>query len=178
MYNHHANANEQWYQALNDTPGRVGPPIEKPPACMIQYYHAWLDQDGHPFWPFWENVRSWWAIRSLPNVMLLHYEALKTDMPGQIRRIAEFLNIPIDATTWISILHHCSFDYMKANATHSVPLGGVFWDGGAPTFIHKGVNGRWRNVLSAAESQKYEQAARHQLGEECAYWLATGNGSA
>ncbi|MGB6345982.1 MAG: sulfotransferase domain-containing protein, partial [Methyloceanibacter sp.] len=31
MYNHHANANEHWYSALNDTPGRVGPPIDKPP---------------------------------------------------------------------------------------------------------------------------------------------------
>ena len=31
MYNHHANANQVWYEALNDTPGRVGPPIEQPP---------------------------------------------------------------------------------------------------------------------------------------------------
>ena len=30
MHNHHANANELWYQALNDTPGRVGPPIGRP----------------------------------------------------------------------------------------------------------------------------------------------------
>ena len=29
LYNHHAKANETWYEALNDTPGRVGPPIEK-----------------------------------------------------------------------------------------------------------------------------------------------------
>src|SRR3546814_19462338 len=29
MYNHHANANHLWYEALNDTPGPVGPPIEK-----------------------------------------------------------------------------------------------------------------------------------------------------
>ena len=28
FYNHHVNANETWYSALNDTPGRVGPPIE------------------------------------------------------------------------------------------------------------------------------------------------------
>ena len=27
MYNHHANANDFWYQALNDTPGLVGPRI-------------------------------------------------------------------------------------------------------------------------------------------------------
>jgi hypothetical protein len=32
MHNHHANANQFWYEALNDTPGRVGPPIEPPPA--------------------------------------------------------------------------------------------------------------------------------------------------
>ncbi|MGA7545341.1 MAG: sulfotransferase domain-containing protein [Methyloceanibacter sp.] len=30
LYNHHANANEDWYRALNDTPGRVGPPVPKP----------------------------------------------------------------------------------------------------------------------------------------------------
>jgi aryl sulfotransferase len=38
MYNHHANANALWYQLLNDTPGRVGPPIEKPPASIRQYF--------------------------------------------------------------------------------------------------------------------------------------------
>ena len=32
MYNHHANANQMWYDALNLTPGRVGPPIEPPPG--------------------------------------------------------------------------------------------------------------------------------------------------
>jgi len=69
-YNHHVNANQSWYEALNDTPGRVGPPIERPPADIRRYWHDWIDSDGHPFWPFWENVRSWWDIRNLPNVML------------------------------------------------------------------------------------------------------------
>jgi len=27
MYHHHATANDAWYEALNDTPGRVGPPM-------------------------------------------------------------------------------------------------------------------------------------------------------
>src|SRR3546814_8932983 len=74
MYNHHANANHLWYEALNDTPGRVGPPIEPPPDSVRQYFHDWLTRDGFPFWPFWENVRSWWAIRHLPTVLLLHFE--------------------------------------------------------------------------------------------------------
>ncbi|KAJ1400852.1 P-loop containing nucleoside triphosphate hydrolase protein [Ochromonadaceae sp. CCMP2298] len=68
MYNHHANANDLWYGALNDTPGRVGPPIERPVEDIHQYYQDWLDKDGHPFWPFWQNLRTWWEHRHQPNV--------------------------------------------------------------------------------------------------------------
>jgi len=178
MYNHHANANAEWYAALNDTPGRVGPPIEKPPASVRQYFLDWLDRDGHPFWPFWENVRSWWEIRGLPNVMLLHFAELKADMPAQIRRVARFFDIPIDERRWDAIVEHCSFDYMKRNAVKSVPLGGRFWDGGAETFINKGTNGRWRDTLTADDSARYERMAREQLGAPCAHWLTTGEAPA
>ena len=175
MYNHHANANEAWYDALNNSPGRVGPPIEKPPSSITQYFDEWLNGDGHPFWPFWENIRSWWDIRDLPNVYLIHFADLKRDMAGEIRRVADFLEIPINEDIWESILLHCSFDYMKANATQSVPLGGAFWDGGAKTFIYKGQNGRWRDTLSAEEIQRYESLAVEKLGPDCAKWLAEGS---
>jgi aryl sulfotransferase len=175
LYNHHANANDAWYAALNDTPGRVGAPIEPPPADIRQYWRDWLARDGHPFWPFWENIRSWWAIRHLPNVLLLHFADLKRDMPGQMRRIAAFLDIPIDETRWPAIVEYCSFDWMKRNATQSVPLGGAFWDGGAETFIHKGVNGRWADTLTPEDCAEYETRAEQELGAACARWLASGN---
>ena len=177
MYNHHANANQTWYDMLNDTPGRVGPPIEKPPESIRQYFLDWMDRDGHPFWPFWENIRSWWAIRHLPNVLLIHFEALKRDMPGEIRRIARFLDIAIDESRFPAVLEHCGFDYMKAHAAQSAPLGGIFWDGGAATFINKGVNGRWKDTLTAEDCALYEATAREKLGEDCARWLATGERS-
>jgi aryl sulfotransferase len=174
MYNHHARANDAWYAALNDTPGRVGPPIERPPADIRQYWRDWLDGDGHPFWPFWDNVRSWWAVRDLPNVMLLHFADLKRDLPGQMRRIAAFLDIPVDDARWPQIVEYCSFDWMKQNATRSVPLAGAFWDGGAETFINKGTNGRWTDTLTSAESAEYEARAERELGAACAHWLAHG----
>ncbi len=174
MYNHHANANAAWYEALNDTPGRVGPPIDKPPQSISQYYDEWLDKNGHPFWPFWENLRSWWAVRDLPNVHLVHFAQLRKDMPGEIEHIAEFLDIPRAALNWDAIVEHCSFDYMKNHAAGSVPVGGAFWEGGAQTFINKGTNGRWRDTLSPAQSQRYEDMAVSELGAECARWLSTG----
>lgn len=174
LYNHHRNANAAWYAALNDTPGRVGPPIEPPPDDIRQYWRDWMARDGYPFWPFWESLRSWWAIRDLPNVMLLHFSELKRDMPGQMRRIAAFLDIEVDVANWPAIVEYCSFDWMKRNATQSVPLGGAFWDGGAETFIHKGVNGRWADTLTREESEAYEARAERELGPACAHWLATG----
>jgi len=175
FYHHHANANDTWYAALNDTPGLVGEKIARPgveePAA---YFRRWLAQDGHPFWPFWEVIRSWWDIRGLPNVMLLHYAEMKADLPGSMRRIARFLDIAIDERSWDAIVSHCTFDYMKAHAAESAPLGGIFWDGGAETFINKGVNGRWRDLLSVEDVKAYEGRALKELGPDCAKWLATG----
>ena len=174
LYNHHANANEKWYEALNHTPGRVGPPIEPPPAEIRQYWLAWMEGDGFPFWSFWENVRSWWAIRDLPNVRLIHFNDLKRDMPGQMKALAGYLEIPVKAEDWPRIQEYCSFDWMKANATKSVPLGGAFWEAGAQVFINKGVNGRWKDTLTPADNAAYEARAKNELGEDCAHWLATG----
>ena len=67
---------------------------------MREYYHDWLDRDGHPWWPFWENINSWWTIRKLPNVKLIHFAQLKADLPGQMHEIAAFLGIPIDESKW------------------------------------------------------------------------------
>jgi aryl sulfotransferase len=162
---------------LNDTPGRIGEPIGPPPESVRAYFLDWLERDGHPFWSFWDNVSSWWAIRDLPNLMLLHFEELRRDLPGQMRRIAAFLDIAIDEARFPTMVDHCSFAWMKANATRSTPLGGAFWDGGAEVFINKGTNGRWRDVLTPHDNARYEAMAQEQLGKDCAAWLATGGAS-
>ena len=63
-------------------------------------------------------------------------------------------------------------------ALKSAPLGGAFWDGGAETFINKGTNGRWRDVLTAEDIARYEVTAEGELGAECARWLASGTRAA
>ena len=116
-------------------------------------------------------------MRALPNLRLLHFNELKADLPGQIRCIAAFLDIPVEPGRWDAIVEHCGFAYMKRHASESAPLGGEFWNGGAQTFIHQGANGRWRDVLTAEDCRRYEETARRELGEVCAHWLATGERS-
>jgi aryl sulfotransferase len=175
MHNHHSNFVQAAYDALNASPDRgPGPPLSPPTPDVHQYYREWIAGDGYPWWPFWENIRSWWAARHAPNILLTHFARLKADMAGEIRRIADFLEIPVDPATWPAIIEHCSFDYMKANASQSAPMGGMLWEGGGTTFINRGVNDRWRDVLTAEECADYDVRARAELGEACARWLATG----
>jgi aryl sulfotransferase len=172
LYNHHVTANETWYAALNDTPGLVGPKMERPAATVVEYFREWLERDGYPIWSFWDSVRSWWQIRHLPNVQLMHYGELKRDLPAAIRRIADHFNISIRDELWPDILAHSDIDYMRDHGDKTVPLGGAFWEGGARSFIFKGVNGRWRDQLPADLNAAYEARARAELGDECAAWLA------
>jgi aryl sulfotransferase len=175
LHNHHFNANPLFFELLNDSPGRVGPPIPPATADKRAYFRTWLERDGEPFWPFWENIRSWWEIRHLPNVLMVHFCDLKRDLGHEIRRIANFLEVDVDEARWPQIVDHCSFGWMKANAPQVAPLGGIFWDGGADTFINKGTNGRWRDTLTAQDIADYERTALAELGPQCAAWLAGGH---
>ena len=129
---------------------------------------------GIPFGHFWESIKSWWAIRNLPNVKLIHFNDMKEDLAGSVREIADFLDIKLDDATLAKVIEHCTFDYMKAHAELAAPLGGALWNGGAKTFINKGTNGRWRDLLTPTEVSAYEAKARKELGQECAKWLARG----
>ena len=177
MHHHHANFTPEFYDRFRHNPRRgpdPGPELEPPTSDVVQYFREWLAGDGYPWWPFWENIRSWWEARELPNLTLLHFASLKADLPGEMRRLAAFLEIPIDESRWPELVEHCTFDYMKSNAQYSAPLGGALWEGGATTFINKGTNGRWNDLLTQADIRAYDERAKAELGQECALWLETG----
>jgi aryl sulfotransferase len=174
LFNHHDNATDDYFDAFNNTPGRVGPALGRGSGDVREFYSAWFAGDGYPYWPVWDNIRSWWAIRKLPNVKLIHFNDLKADLTGSIREIADFLGIKPDPATLAKVVEHCTFDYMKANADKLAPRGGAMWKGGAQTFINKGTNGRWRDTLNPTEVASYEAKALAELGPKCAKWLAQG----
>ena len=94
-YGQLANWNESAYELINRLPGRDGPPFGPPDPDIRRFYHDWLDNDAYPSVPFWSHVQGWWNIRNLPNVLLLHFSELTSDLPRQMCRIARFLEIRI-----------------------------------------------------------------------------------
>ena len=172
LYNHHHSLTPELYEALKSLPNIA--PVFEPPEIdnPREYFLAWL-KDQSPWWSFWESVRTFWGIRELPNMYLLHFQNLKDDLEGEMRRLAHYLNITIDESMWEQMVYQSSFEFMKKDGA-AVPLGGAIFKGGVDSFIHKGGNNRWRDALSSEDVAAYEERALHELGPDCAHWLETG----
>ena len=171
-HHHHSMLTDTAYQMMNP-PDRTWPEFPRPDPDIRRAFHDWLDKDGYPVFPFWSHVQSWWDIRRLPNVKLLHFNKLRADMPGAIREVADYLDIAIDETTFPKIVEHCSFDFMKKRAAR-VQLLEMFFEGGGSNFINKGTNGRWKDVLSTEDIAKCDEIAAMNLTPDCAHWLKAG----
>ncbi len=170
-FNHFRRLRTRWYEAMRERSARFGRPMSDPPRDFRQFFNRWLE-DGYPFWPFWQHVRSWWEIRQLPNLMLIHFSDLRDRLPHNIRRIAEFLGLTISADRWPSILQHCSLQYMTQHAARLLPHGNEVFAGGAPAFFSGGGRPGWQRELDAHDLRRYEDALQSHLPERCAEWLA------
>jgi aryl sulfotransferase len=178
LHHHMFNATPMFYQLINETPGRVGRALHRPDADPRRYFLDVLkDEDDESVvpLPIWKTIRGWYGVRELPNVLIVHYNDLKTDLRGEIQRIAEFLDIEVNGGRLDGVVERCTFEYMKAHAEEMSPEQvEMVFEGGAATFINKGTNGRWRDVLIADDVRLYEEKAVEELGEDCARWLAEG----
>ena len=89
---------------------------------------------------------------------------------GEMRRIARFLDIPIDESKMPAMLEHCSLDYMRRTASqHSPILDMVFQQGGA-TFFNKGTNGRWKDADGGRPGEVRPPRAREPDADCAAGW--------
>jgi aryl sulfotransferase len=177
VHNHVTGFTEEAFERFNGTE-IGGPPVRRVSVDVRDLYREFLAGNGEisefgAGQPVWAHVRSWWNIRHLPNVLLVHYANLKADLPSEVARIARFLDIPLDDSTLAKVAQHCSLDYMRKAAQSNAYLKEQFKNG-ADTFFNKGTNGRWRDVLSADEIVRCDEIAAKHLTPDCAHWLKTG----
>jgi len=181
MWNHWHNMSEEVTDALNDAPDREGPPVLYAPDDISAAFDEWLtrgsfdwESDGYPFWSHIRHAKSWLDFRHLPNIHFVHFDDLLRDTDGEMRKISEFLEIPVNEEIWPSLVDGVSFGSMKQNAAKMAPgaTEGVWKD--TSNFFHKGTNKRWEGVLSDKQIDAYDALAEKTLGQDLARWLAHG----
>jgi len=180
MWNHYSEFTDGAIEYFNGVPGMVGEPMPLP-KDFPTFWHDWItrgwfawESEGYPFWGNLHHSKSWWAYRHLPNILFIHYNDLKTDLTGEIRRMADFLEIPLADAAIPTMMQALSLEAMRNNAERLEPGIKEVWKDGAATFYFKGTNGRWMDVLSAAELALYEETASKVLMPDCRAWLEQG----
>src|SRR5881409_553644 len=115
--------------------------VEKGLQTMPAY-----DGDLHKLYAQWIDLplplvmlRGWWERRHRRNVLLVHFNDLRADLDGEMRRIAAFLGVPIDPRLWPDQVARCTFEAMKRRADEIGRF--AFFVGGGENFLHKGTNG-------------------------------------
>lgn len=69
------------------------------------------------YWQSWpEHVAGWWEwFQTKRNILFVHFEEMKKDLPAVICRTAEFLGERLTEEEVRKIAHKSSFEYMKQN---------------------------------------------------------------
>lgn len=181
LWNHYRHLHPDILEWYNDFPTRANDPFPPCPDDIHEFFQMWIskswfswEDDGFPFWSIFYHLQSWWAHRHLSNILFVHFNDLLDDLNGQMRLVADYLDIKINETIWPSVVDKATFKTMKANAEKVVAGGGDFLIGGAQQFINKGTNGRWKGILTKDELDLYEEAATRQLEPDSKQWLEFG----
>ncbi len=182
MRNHVDNTDEDRLRELQEQAG-VELPDEEPqlPTEPNALFQLWLttasfewEKDGFPFWSHFSHARSFWEFRHLPNVHFLHYDDLRADLEGQMRRVANILGIEVEESLWPGLVAAASFDTVKANPEQYAPEANVGLWKDTSRFFHKGTTGQWQGALNEESLALYREVKRDRLSPEAGEWLEKG----
>ena len=111
-----------------------------------------------------------WARRTEPNVILVHYDDLSTDLDGEMRRIAAHLGIDVPAANWPELVDAATFARMRSHAEAVAPdPEGVLKD--RSKFFRRGSSGAGRELLTDAEFAHYCERAASLAEPDLLAWL-------
>ena len=109
---------------------------------------------GKTFFESWfDHVQSWWPHRNDPNVLFLRYEEVIADLPGTMRRVADFCHLPLTDEIAARVLERCSVDFMRQHNEKFDPRLRQLQKEFAP-FIRKGLPGEGRTRLDPGQEQR------------------------
>ena len=118
------------------------------------------------------HARSYWDARHQPNVHVFHYSDLRRDLAGQMRRVAQVLDIPVPAD-FDEVVDAATFDRMRAAADRTAPdaeLG--TWKSNADFF--RSADDRVWDFLTPDDVDHFESVLVEVAGPDLAAFMCNG----
>jgi aryl sulfotransferase len=173
-----------YYQSMNLDRNRMAEltgnqvPDRAPQKPLADWLLSWIQSDADPrqeldslpgvMW----HYRDAWSRRHRRNVVLMHYDDLRRDLPGQMRSLAARLSLNVPEAAWPALCQAATFDQMKARADQLVPDPSsvrVLKDHEA--FFRQGTTGVGRKALTRSEQDQYQARAAQLAPPDLLAWL-------
>lgn len=145
-------------------------------APLREWLLDWIDSHASPHEQLdglagvMSHLSDAWSRREQHNVVLVHYHDLTIDLAGQMRRLADRLEIIVSDATWPALVQAATFKEMRARANQTAPDPvGVLKDKTA--FFRRGSSGAAREVLSPNELGRYYSRVADMAPPELLAWL-------
>ena len=100
------------YRSISDFFHTLSEPFTPSDDLLLDWFCS--DQMWWGSWP--DHVAGFWQwSQTRPNVLFVHFEEMKRNLPAIIQRVASFLEVTLTEEMLLLIAGKCSFDYMKAH---------------------------------------------------------------
>lgn len=120
------------------------------------------------------HLQTFWARRDAPNIALFHYADLQADLPGQLRRLATVLDLPLDDSRVPELAAAASFAAMRDNAEMVAPNSDVQIWKSTDDFFHRGSSGQWREAFDDEMLHRYEARVAALATPDLRAWAESG----
>ena len=179
LQHHWAGISEEVHQIFHNywgtpfpRPEEVGDIHERWRRWLTEGRHEWVS-DGYPFQSVFHYAESFWNYRYLPNILLVHFNDLKSNLEGEMRRVAQFLGKKIPEADWPAYVEAATFKSMKRDINRLSPSFDFIFSHGSQGFMHSGRNQSWKDVLTEEDLALYDKRAS-QLAPDLRAWMENG----
>ncbi len=116
------------------------------------------------------HLATFWEVREQPNVVLVHYADLQRDLEGEMRRIAQRLDIDLDEDLLPDLVAAAGFDAMRERADEIAPDSTQRILQSNRAFFRSGGNGQWRELLDEAGRRRYAERVKQLAPTDLIEW--------
>jgi hypothetical protein len=119
------------------------------------------------------HLDTGWQLRHRPNIVMCHYADFTADLPGEIVRLADALDISMTPVRAQELAAEATLDRMRDRASDVLPNAGAIWKDDR-AFFRAGSFGDWRSRVNDDDLAEYDETIKAIVTPQLATWVHHG----